>query len=114
MMMWYIAYFAPYSYERHLDLIAWAQQSPLCQVKRVCQTVDGRDLDVLQIGEVDKAKKVLWMIARQHPGEAMAEWFIEGFLSRLLDVDDPVAQASISPGGVLRGAQYESRWCSER
>ena len=110
----YIAYFAPYSYERHLDLIAWAQQSPLCQVKRVCQTVDERDLDVLQIGEVDKAKKVLWMIARQHPGEAMAEWFIEGFLSRLLDVDDPVAKRvlaqavyyvvpSMNPDGAVRG-----------
>ena len=28
---------------------------------------------------------------RQHPGEAMAEWFIEGLVSRLLDEHDPVA-----------------------
>ena len=28
------------------------------------------------------------MVARQHPGEAMAEWFIEGFLDRLTDPHD--------------------------
>ena len=110
----YIAYFAPYSYERHLDLIAWAQQSELCQVHRVCQTVDGRDLDVLQIGQPAKNKKTLWMIARQHPGESMAEWFIEGFLNRLLDADDPVAKRvleqavyyivpSMNPDGAFNG-----------
>ena len=110
----YIAYFAPYSYERHLDLIAWAQQSPLCQVQRVCQTVDGRDLDVLRIGEHGQDKKVLWVIARQHPGESMAEWFVEGFLNRLLDTNDPVAKRvlqqavcyvvpSMNPDGAARG-----------
>jgi len=110
----YIAYFAPYSYERHLDLIAWAQQSPLCQVKRVCQTVQGRDLDVLQVGGASKNKKVLWVIARQHPGEAMAEWFVEGLLLRLLNPDDPVAKRlltqavyyvvpNMNPDGALNG-----------
>ena len=28
------------------------------------------------------------MVARQHPGEAMAEWFVEGFLDRLTDPHD--------------------------
>lgn len=28
------------------------------------------------------------MVARQHPGEAMAEWFMEGFLDRLTDPHD--------------------------
>jgi murein tripeptide amidase MpaA len=37
-------------------------------------------------------KKKVWMIARQHPGETMAEWFVEGFLERLLDADDAVAR----------------------
>ena len=29
-------------------------------------------------GEPGKGKKRVWMIARQHPGESMAEWFVEG------------------------------------
>jgi murein tripeptide amidase MpaA len=35
----------------------------------------------------------VWLIARQHPGETMAEWLAEGFLSRLLDADDPATRA---------------------
>ena len=31
-------------------------------------------------------------LARQHPGETMAEWFVEGLLERLLDNADPVAR----------------------
>jgi murein tripeptide amidase MpaA len=32
-----------------------------------------------------------WIIARQHPGETMAEWLVEGMVERLLDAGDPVA-----------------------
>jgi murein tripeptide amidase MpaA len=32
------------------------------------------------------------MISRQHPGETMAEWFVEGFLRRLLDTHDGLAK----------------------
>ena len=28
---------------------------------------------------------------RQHPGESMCEWFIEGMLDRLMDDSDPVS-----------------------
>lgn len=30
------------------------------------------------VGEYEKGKKTVWIIARQHPGESMAEWFVEG------------------------------------
>lgn len=33
---------------------------------------------LLAAGEYEKGKKRVWMIARQHPGESMAEWFVEG------------------------------------
>ena len=39
-------------------------------------------------GHPGKNKRVIWMVARQHPGEAMAEWFVEGFLDRLTDPHD--------------------------
>lgn len=110
----YFAYFAPYSYERHLDLLAWAQQSPLCQQQFLGETLDGRDMSLLQIGEPEPGKKVIWVTARQHPGETMAEWFIEGFLERLLDENDGVARQlldkavfyvvpNMNPDGAVRG-----------
>jgi murein tripeptide amidase MpaA len=36
----------------------------------------------------------VWLIARQHPGETMAEWLAEGFVGRLLDLDDPTVRAA--------------------
>ena len=87
----YYAYFEPYSWERHLDLLARAQKSPLVRVEDLGSTVEGRDLNVMVIGDPASRKKV-WVIARQHPGEAMAEWFAEGMVDALLDTADPVAQ----------------------
>ena len=87
----YIAYFAPFSYEQHLNLINNAQQSPLCKLETIGQTTQGRPIDFLRIGDEDKKKKKLWVIARQHPGESMAEWFMVGLISRILDEEDSTA-----------------------
>lgn len=88
----YYAYFAPYSSERHRDLIAGVTGSPLAEITCLGMTLDGQDLDLIQIGKPDENKRSCWYIARQHPGETMAEWWMEGFLDRLLDEDDPVAR----------------------
>ncbi|MFC7296866.1 M14 family metallopeptidase [Herminiimonas aquatilis] len=87
----YYAYFEPYSWERHLNLLARAQASPLARVKDIGSTIEGRDLNLLVIGNPAARKKV-WVIARQHPGETMAEWFAEGMIDALLDTANPVAQ----------------------
>ncbi|MGO1120524.1 M14 family metallopeptidase [Rhodovibrionaceae bacterium A322] len=94
----YYAYFAPYSMERHADLIAWAQGSALVTPVVLGETLDGQDLDLLEISAGGAAgdKKTLWVMARQHPGESMAEWWMEGFLGRLLDPDDPLARLLLS------------------
>ena len=92
----YYAYFAPYSMERHADLIARAQGSPLVRARVLGATLDGQDLDLLEIGRDEKAERVCWVIARQHPGETMAEWWMEGFLARLLDEADPIARALLA------------------
>lgn len=89
----YYAYFEPYSSEQHLNLLGDAQGSGLCQIDDLGSTIQGRDMSLLTIGnQVDSDLKV-WIIARQHPGETMAEWFIEGLLGRLLDPQDPTARA---------------------
>ena len=73
----YYAYFEPYSWERHLELLDRAQMSENVRMLDLGSTVDGRDLNMLVIGEPGDGKKKVWVIARQHPGETMAEWFVE-------------------------------------
>ena len=81
----YVAYFAPYSSERHQMLIAGAQNYEFSNVSVLGQTLDGRDLDLITLGEPGEGKRKIWVTARQHPGETMAEWWMEGFLERMLD-----------------------------
>ncbi len=87
----YFAYFAPYSFERHQELVHQSQLSDHCKIEVIGETVQGHDIDMLVIGEPGKDKKNVWMIARQHPGESMAEWFVEGALDVLLNESDPLA-----------------------
>ncbi|MBP6346287.1 M14-type cytosolic carboxypeptidase [Neisseriaceae bacterium CLB008] len=89
----YYAYFEPYSYESHLNLIGEAQDSGLCQIDDLGPTVQDRDLNLLTIGNQVESDLKIWITARQHPGETMAEWFVEGLLGRLLDPQDPTARA---------------------
>ncbi len=89
----YYAYFEPYSSEQHLNLLGDAQGSGLCQIDDLGSTPQGRDINLLTIGNQVESDLKVWLIARQHPGETMAEWFIEGVLSRLLDPQDPTARA---------------------
>ena len=89
----YYAYFEPYSHEQHLNLLGDAQGSGLCQINDLGSTAQGRDINLLTIGHQAASDLKIWIIARQHPGESMAEWFAEGLLSRLLDHQDPTARA---------------------
>lgn len=88
----YYAYFAPYTMERHADLVAHCLMSPDVSGEVLGQTLDGQDLDLLRIGAPKRGRRVCWIIGRQHPGETMAEWWMEGLLERLTDPDDAVAR----------------------
>mmetsp|Transcript_66718 Transcript_66718/g.211191 ORF Transcript_66718/g.211191 Transcript_66718/m.211191 type:complete len:289 (+) Transcript_66718:265-1131(+) len=80
----FYAYFAPYSMERHHDLVAGLVAAGV-KHEQIGSTVDGQAIDLLQIGEPGDGKRVVWVTCRQHPGESMAEWWAEGFLARLTD-----------------------------
>lgn len=112
----YFAYFPPFSYERHLNLVAKCAQSPLATVSSLGQTLDGREIDLIQIGT---GSTTVWIIHRQHPGESQAEYYAEGLLTRLLglqtneEIDGNVRQAlerftiyivpCMCPDGAVRG-----------
>lgn len=86
----YFAYFEPYSYQQHQTLIAYASSSVLCDHEIIGYTKNNHAIDLLRIGNTDSERKI-WITARQHPGETMAEWFMEGLIYRLLDPQDAVA-----------------------
>ncbi len=109
-----IAYFAPYSYERHQDLLAAVQVHPLACLEHLGETLDKRDLTLVKVGNGDSKKRSIWITARQHPGETMAEWLVEGLLNSLLDEDNPTAKLllekanfyivpNMNPDGSVRG-----------
>jgi murein tripeptide amidase MpaA len=108
--LWF-AYFAPYSMERHHDLIATIAGMPGVSYESLGQTLDGQEMDCFHIGE---GPLQVWLYARQHPGESMAEWWMEGALGRLTDSADPVARVlrreatfhivpNMNPDGSRRG-----------
>jgi len=85
----WFAYFAPYSMERHHDLVSEAAASEGVDLVRLGETLDGQPLDMLEMGE---GETQVWLYARQHPGETQAEWWMEGALECLTDPTDPVAR----------------------
>lgn len=107
----WIAYFAPYSMERHHDLVTQTAAIPGVGYTSLGKSLDGQDIDCLEIGQ---GSLNVWLYARQHPGETMAEWWMEGALEKLTDEDDPVARVlrrectlrvvpNMNPDGSRRG-----------
>jgi murein tripeptide amidase MpaA len=109
-LAWF-AYFAPYSIERHHDLVSAAALAPGVDYRCLGHSLEGQPIDCLEMGDGDRQ---VWLIARQHPGESMAEWWMEGALECLADPADPVARAlrarcrlhlvpNCNPDGTCRG-----------
>lgn len=88
------AYFAPYSMERHHDLVARIAQAPGVAARVLGTSIEGQPIDALEMGEGPLS---LWIYARQHPGETMAEWWMEGALEALCD-------PGFAPARILRQA----------
>ena len=107
----WFAYFAPYSMERHHDLVQRIAAQPGVELLQLGTTLDGQPLDCLKMGT---GEKQVWLYARQHPGESMAEWWMEGALALLTDPANATARAlrekctfhivpNMNPDGSARG-----------
>ena len=107
----WLAYFAPYTMERHHDLIASVIGHPGVEYRSLGTSLDGQEIDYLRLGE---GPLQLWIYGRQHPGESMTEWWMEGALDKLLDPADPTARSlrqratlhivpNMNPDGTRRG-----------
>lgn len=109
----YYAYFVPYSLQRHQQVIEKTSGFNKVNHTKLGQTRDGNSIDLLTIGQPCKHKKKIWIIARQHPGETMAQWFVEGLIESLLS-DESLSQnllesalfyivPNMNPDGSIRG-----------
>ena len=85
--VWF-AYFAPFSMERHHDMVQRIAATPGVDLIELGQTLDGQPIDCLKMGS---GPVQIWLYARQHPGESMAEHWIEGALAMLTDASDTTA-----------------------
>lgn len=85
----YFAYFEPYSHVRHNELIGLTNSSSIANHEILGFTAQNRSIDLIKVGNANGKK--IWITARQHPGETMAEWFMEGLIHRLFDEQDAIA-----------------------
>jgi murein tripeptide amidase MpaA len=108
--VWF-AYFAPYSMERHHDLVQRIGGMPGVTLAELGQSLDGQPIDCMRMGT---GQKQVWLYARQHPGESMAEHWMEGALEMLTDHGNQTALAlrekcsfhiipNMNPDGSRRG-----------
>ena len=109
-IVWF-AYFAPYSMERHHDLVARIAAMPGVSHTALGTSTEGQPIDCLTLGT---GPKQVWLYSRQHPGESMAEWWAEGALEMLTDSDNAVSESlrakctfhvvpNMNPDGSCRG-----------
>lgn len=107
-----VAYFEPYPLPRGAAALSRWAAHPAARLGVLGATIDGRPLDRLVV-DGPRGAPVVWILARQHPGETMASFWMEGFVDRLLS-DDPVAVSvrsrcslhivpNMNPDGSFRG-----------
>jgi len=106
--VWF-AHFAPHTYERHLALVAKAAARG-AEVSAIGCSLESRPIDLLRLGT---GPLRVWVTARQHPGETMGSWMVEGLLGRLQDgspaSEDLLSCATflvlpnLNPDGTVRG-----------
>nr|MDQ2878679.1 M14-type cytosolic carboxypeptidase [Pseudomonadota bacterium] len=109
-LVWF-AYFAPYTMERHDALVAATAVQPGVTHRQIGTSIEGRAIDYFRIGS---GPKQVWLYARQHPGESMAEWWMEGALEMLTDAGNSTTATllakctfhvvpNMNPDGTFRG-----------
>lgn len=107
----WVAYFAPYSMERHHDLVARIAARPGVTASVLGHSIEGQPIDCLHLGH---GPRQVWIHCRQHPGETMAEWWAEGALDELTDPASAIARRlteratihlvpNMNPDGSCRG-----------
>ena len=106
----WFAYFVPYTTDCHRALVDCYAKLDDVEYRVLGNSLDGRSIDLLEIGSGDKQ---VWLYGRQHPGETMAEWWMEGALAYLVSSDTTAIELrslarfhvipNMNPDGSARG-----------
>lgn len=97
----HFAYSFVYSVERADALVDEIATSPFASQRVLTQSLQGRDIDLLEITEGNAPGKLgIWVQARQHPAECGSSWSCESFLRWL--VGSSPAAGALRRGAVLR------------
>jgi murein tripeptide amidase MpaA len=84
----WFAFFAPYGMDRHQRFVKQAATHAGVTLRSIGKSVEGRDIACLSLGS---GPRQVWLLGRQHSGETMASWWMEGAWARLIDPADPAA-----------------------
>jgi hypothetical protein len=82
----YVARVEPYRLSDLENLLSRIRRNPLVQITNIGETVQGRDVEIVRIGNPAAAHRV-FLRARAHPWEAGGNWILEGLIERLLRDD---------------------------
>ena len=85
----YYAFFAPYPTSRYRTYIESVKAAPALSHQVIGKTLDGQEIDYFRAGT---GPRQFWVIARQHPGETMGSWWMEGFLEAVTDENNVAAK----------------------
>jgi len=83
----YLARMQPYRLSELDRLMTTARASRFAGITRIGETVQGRPLELVRIGNVDAPRRV-FVRARAHPWESGSSWVAEGLIARLLQDDE--------------------------
>jgi len=107
-----VAFCHPYSVS---DLRAWIDSLP-AEVAReqLCISPEGLSVPLLRIGDPERARRGVWVIARQHAAEAPGSWALPGLVEWLLAQPQSEIALNVVPmmdiEGVARGDYGKSVW----
>ncbi len=82
----YVARVEPYRISDLNRLLDKIRAHPRVKITTIGATHEGRDLEIIQIGD-DRAAHRVFLRARAHPWEAGGNWVVEGLITRLLQDD---------------------------
>lgn len=81
-----VARVEPYRLSDLAKFLDSIRNNPLVQIRPIGKTVEGRDLEIIRIGNPEAAHRV-FLRARAHPWEPVGNWLTEGLVQRLLQND---------------------------
>ncbi len=79
----YIASVEPYRVSNLNNMLAKLEKKNLVNIEVIGQSVEGRDLHIIHIGDKNVPHSV-FIRARAHPWEAGGNWVVEGLINKLL------------------------------